>query len=298
LYAAPTTRSRVNRVTNMDMKLDSIGIGNKEYEFICRLVYERSRIHLGTDKQALVTSRLAKRLRLLQLDGYEEYCQLLRSPAGDEELRFLIDRISTNHTHFFREMGHFNFLKDVVFPRSPARVGAQTRKFRIWSAACSSGEEPYSLAIWLAEHLGPASSGFWDIEASDISTRVLDLAAQGIYEHNRLGGVPPELLRRYFQKGSLDHDGQFRIKTELRQRVNFHQLNLLEGDYPFSKPFEVIFCRNVMIYFDRATQEALVRRLSEKLVPGGYLMVGHSESLNGIKHSLRLVQPAIYIKAA
>jgi len=292
----PRSHSAPRRTTSMDLKFDTRGIGKKEYEFICRLVYEKSRIHLGPDKQALVTSRLAKRLRHLQLDGYEDYCELLQSPAGDEELRFLIDRISTNHTHFFREMGHFDFLRDVVLAPWRSRAGAAAQKFRTWSAACSSGEEPYSLAIWLAEHLAPARSGLWDIEASDISTRVLDIAAQGVYEQGRLAGVPPEYLRRYFQKGLRDWGGHFRIKDELRQQVQYHQLNLLEGDYPFTKPFDVIFCRNVMIYFDRPTQEALVRRLSERLIPGGYLMVGHSESLSGIKHSLRLIHPAIYLK--
>ena len=280
----------------METKSDTLRIEDDDYKYICDLVYEQSRIHLGSDKKALVTSRLGKRLRLLKLADYGEYCQLLRSPAGAEELRYLIDRISTNHTHFFREMAHFNFLRDVVIPEVRAHPSRRSEALRIWSAACSSGEEPYSLAIWLSEHLAPASSGAWEIEASDISTRVLDLAQRGVYDQSRLTSVGADATRRYFQKGMRDWAGHFRIKGELRRQIHFHHLNLLESDYPFTKPLHVIFCRNVMIYFDRATQEALVRRLTERLVPGGYLMVGHSESLNGIKHTLRLVQPAIYWK--
>jgi chemotaxis protein methyltransferase CheR len=220
---------------------------------------------------------------------------LLRSPAGAEEIRALIDRISTNHTSFFREMAHFDFLRDVVLPKT--RQTRDSREpFRIWSAACSSGEEPYSLAIWMSEHFAPAPSGGWEIEASDISTRVLELAQRGVYDESRLASVGAEMRPRYFQKGLRDWKGYFRVKDDLRRQINFRHLNLLEPDYPFTKPFDVIFCRNVMIYFDRATHETLLRSLSERLVPGGYLMVGHSESLNSIKHSLRSVQPAIYWK--
>jgi chemotaxis protein methyltransferase CheR len=282
----------------MDLKLESPLISEPDYEFIRALVYKQSRIHLGHDKKGLVTSRLAKRLRQLRLDNYSEYCQLLRSPAGTEELSFLIDRISTNHTHFFREARHFEFLSDTVLPAWQKNPSGRGEALRLWSAASSSGEEPYSIAIHLAEHLAPATSGAWQIEASDISTRVLEVARQGIYAEERVAGVSPDCLRRYFQKGVQNWKGQFRVKQELRDRVRFHHLNLLEPAYPFIKPFHVIFCRNVMIYFDRSTQTDLVGHLSDILIPGGYLMVGHSESLSGIKHSLRLIQPAVYLKPA
>jgi chemotaxis protein methyltransferase CheR len=283
---------------DLELKLGTAQLADRDFDFLRQLIYERSRIHLGPDKRVLVASRLAKRLRQLQLESYHEYCQLLRSPAGEDELRFLIDRISTNHTTFFRETKHFDFLRDVVLPQWRARPEAKREPFRLWSAACSSGEEPYSLAILLAEHLAPAGADAWQIEASDISTRVLDIADKGVYETDRLAGVKPDWLRRYFQKGLREWQGHFRVKPELRERIRFHQLNLLENNYPFTKPFHVIFCRNVMIYFDRPTQEALVGNLAERLVPGGYLMVGHSESLSGIKHSLRSLQPAIYLKTA
>ncbi len=272
-------------------------LSDADYDFLCQLIYERSRIHLGADKRVLVASRLAKRLRQLNLKDYREYCQLLRTAAGAEELPFLIDRISTNHTHFFRELKHFEFISQTIIPAWNA-VKRRAEPFRIWSAASSTGEEPYSLAIHLAEQFAPAESGRWQIEATDISTRVLDVARQAIYDQERLAGISPDQLRRHFQKGEKKWAGQFRVKAELRQRVIFQHLNLLGGTYPFTQLFDLILCRNVMIYFDRPTQETLVRQLSAQLVPGGYLLVGHSESLSGVKHALKLIQPAIYRKTA
>jgi chemotaxis protein methyltransferase CheR len=271
-------------------------LADADFEFIRRLVYERSRISLSADKKILVASRLAKRLQHLQMPGFPEYCDWLRSPAGDGELRFLIDRISTNHTCFFREMKHFDYLRETILPAWGTAAPARSETFRVWSAACSSGEEPYTLAIHLAEHLAPAESARWQIEASDISTRVLEIAQRGIYEAGRLDAIAAKLVPRYFQKGAGDWAGQFRVKEALRRRIQFHHLNLLEGAYPFNARFHLILCRNVMIYFDRPTQETLIGRLSEQLLPGGHLMVGHSESLSGIKHSLRPVQSAIYQK--
>ncbi|HEX4349573.1 MAG TPA: protein-glutamate O-methyltransferase [Verrucomicrobiae bacterium] len=270
-------------------------LADEDYDFLCRLIYQRSRIHLGPDKRVLVTSRLAKRLRHHGLDDYGQYCGLLRSPRGEEELQFLIDRISTNHTHFFREMKHFDFLRDTVIPAWQAET-RRAEPFRIWSAASSTGEEAYSIAIHLAEHFAPAESGCWQIEGTDISTRVLEVAQRGIYEAEKLAGVAPEMLRRHFQRGVNEWAGHLRVKDGLRKRANFQHLNLLDGSYPFARPFDLVFCRNVMIYFDRPTQETLVRQLAEKLAPGGHLLVGHSESLSGVKHALKLVRPAIYLK--
>jgi chemotaxis protein methyltransferase CheR len=269
---------------------------DEDYQFLCQLVYERSRIHLGPDKRVLVTSRLAKRLRHHGIESYHEYCNLLRSPHGEDELQILIDRISTNHTHFFRELKHFDFLRDTIIPQWQSEP-RRKEPFRIWSAASSTGEEAYSIAIHLAELFAPAESNRWQIEGTDISTRVLEVAERGIYESDRLNCVTPEVLHRYFQRGMKEWAGQLRVKEELRRQVHFQHLNLLEGNYPFSHPFDLIFCRNVMIYFDRPTQETLVRLLAEKLVPGGHLLVGHSESLSGVRHTLKLVRPAIYLKA-
>jgi chemotaxis protein methyltransferase CheR len=273
-------------------------LGDADFQFLRELIYERSRINLGPEKRVLITSRLAKRLRELHLDDYSEYCALLRSPAGGQELTFLIDRISTNHTHFFREQKHFEFLEKKFLPAWQAKRTARGEPLRVWSAASSTGEEPYTIAIHLAEHLAPAEEAAWQVEATDISTRVLAVARQGVYESERLAGVSAEQVRRYFQKGVGEREGQFRVKAELRERVRFHHLNLLQPPYPFKQPFHLIFCRNVMIYFDRPTQEALVSQLTDCLVPGGHLLVGHSESLGNIKHPLKLVQPAVYLKPA
>lgn len=275
-----------------------VELTENDFHYLRQLIYERSRINLGPEKRVLVTARLAKRLRHLGLKDYREYCELMRSTRGEEELPFLIDRISTNHTHFFRELKHFEFLKHQVLPAWRTGAAAQSGPLRVWSAASSTGEEPYSIAIHLAEHLAAAESGAWQIEASDISTRVLEIAKRGVYESERLLSISQEMLRRYFKKGLGAWDGSFRVKDELRARVAFHHLNLLKLPYPFKQQFHVIFCRNVMIYFDRATQEALVSQLADRLMPGGYLLVGHSESLSAITHPLRLVQPAVYFKPA
>jgi chemotaxis protein methyltransferase CheR len=265
-----------------------------EFDFIRTLVYERSRIKLGPDKRELVTARLGKRLRATRIGTIGDYCRLLQSPGSDEELAHLIDAISTNHTFFFREGVHFDFVRSHVVPEMVQRARTERwPRFSAWSAACSSGEEPYSLAITLAESLG-AAAWPWHIEATDISHRILAKARAAIYPEAAIAKIAPPLVRAHFQRGVGPQEGNFRVKPALQAGVTFHQLNLLEGDPPFRDPFQVIFCRNVMIYFDRPTQEELIQRLTRRLVPGGYLLVGHSESLTGIRHSLQMVRPAIY----
>jgi len=271
------------------------GISDRDYEFIRKFVYDQSRINLGPDKKELVSARLAKRLRALNLGSYTEYCDFLQSASGKDEVTNLVDSISTNHTYFFREIKHFEFLNDVILPnwlQNHFRKG--DTNFNIWSAASSSGEEPYSLGILLQEVLQHHTSASWTLDGTDISTRMLDLARRGVFEQDRLRDVKPEWLRRYFQKGVGQWDGHFRAKEVIRNRLTFHHVNLLQERYPFSKLFHTIFCRNVMIYFDRQTQEQLVAKLTAQLHPKGYLIVGHSESLMGIKHSLESVRPSIY----
>jgi chemotaxis protein methyltransferase CheR len=185
-------------------------------------------------------------------------------------------------------------LRKQAVPELATRARAERwPRLHVWSAACSSGEEPYSIAMTLAEH-SPLWS--WQIEATDISHRVLDKAVAAIYDRESVNRLSPSLVRAYFQRGFGPQAGKYRIKGGLRERVVFRQLNLLEGEPPFAEPFQVIFCRNVMIYFDRPTQEELVERLSRRLVPGGYLFVGHSESLTHLTHSLQAVRPAVYQK--
>ena len=264
-----------------------------EFEFIRGLVYEHSRINLGPDKRELVSARLGKRLRATNLTTVGDYCAFLQSERDGEELAHLIDAISTNHTFFFREIAHFDFLVQTAVPEMQARARTERwPRLDLWSAACSSGEEPYSIAILLDECLGKTWP--WHIECTDISNRILAKAAAGIYREDAVGKLTPARTRNYFQCGHGPQEGNYRIKAALRANLNFQQLNLLEGEPPFSHPFHVIFCRNVMIYFDRPTQEELVQKLTRRLVPGGYMFVGHSESLTGIRHGLQTVRPAIY----
>jgi chemotaxis protein methyltransferase CheR len=270
---------------------------DSDYQFIRELVYTRSRINLGPDKKELVSARLSKRLRETKITSISEYCRYLQEQESEEELSHLIDAISTNYTFFFREIEHFDFLRKIAIPEMMKRRAQEKWPcFNVWSAACASGEEPYSIAISLAEHFGPMSPWPWRIEATDISHKILQRARIGIYREESIGKVSPQLLRAHFQKGFGPQEGNFRVKPHIQQGVTFRQLNLLEGIFPFAEPFHVIFCRNVMIYFDRPTQEELIARLAQRLVPGGYLYVGHSESLSGISHSLETIRPAIYRK--
>lgn len=267
-----------------------------EYEFIRSLVYEHSRINLGAEKRELVAARLGKRLRATRLATVGEYCDLLRG-GHDDELGHLIDAISTNHTFFFREMPHFDFLRDRLVPELLAQPRTQRGPvFRVWSAACSSGEEPYSLAIALADTLG--DDWPWRIEGTDISRRVLARARAAIYPEEVVKRLPASDVRDHFQRGIGPQDGNYRVKPTLTANVGFHHLNLLQGNPPFQEPFHLILCRNVMIYFDRPTQEELVNRLARWLRPGGYLFVGHSESLGAIRHPLKAVCPAVYRREA
>jgi chemotaxis protein methyltransferase CheR len=272
-------------------------IESESYDFIRGLVYDHSGINLGDDKTELVRSRLQKRLRILGLKSFKEYCALLNSSSGADEIPALLDVISTNVTDFFREWSHFEFIRDRVLPEwrsGPEKTGSI---FRAWSAACSSGEEPYSLSILLNECLRRESGAGWKIMATDLSTRMLATAERAIYRQERVKLPQSEWLRRYFQQGRGNVAGYYRVKAEVRQTVEFSRLNLMETQYRFPQKFHTIFCRNVMIYFDRKTQEQLVPRLAEQLEPGGYLMVGHSESLVSITHGLKCIKPSIYQKA-
>lgn len=272
------------------------GISREAYRFIAEKVYEHSRIRLGGDKQALVSGRLNKRLRHLKLDSFDDYCALLDSAKGAQEIGPLVDLISTNHTHFFREAEHLNFLRDVALAEWFPRVTRDRETFKFWSAASSSGEEPYTVAIVLAEYALAHGAFQWQIEGSDISSRILAKAEAAIYEASRVSMPQPEWLPRYFQKGTGDFTGQCRVKEILTRQVKFHRLNLLQAQYPVQPNQHVIFCRNVMIYFDIPTQQELVLKLINQLTPGGYFIVGHSESLLGIRHPLKTIKPGIYRK--
>jgi len=264
-----------------------------EYEFIRQLVYRHSRINLGPDKAELVRNRVQKRLRALGLPDFESYCQVLNSPAGEQEVLALLDVISTNVTSFFREIDHFHYLTQVLLPALDKKL-PRNEPVQIWSAACSSGEEPYSLALTLADYFSRKSERPWRVFASDISTRVLDVARKGIYRADKLHLPDPQILHTFFQKGTGQWEGYFRVKDSLREHVTFERLNLFEWPYPWKSKFQVVFCRNVMIYFDRPTQRQLVAHLSSQLEPEGFLFVGHAEGLVGFDHGLKNHRPSVY----
>ena len=260
---------------------------------IIGLVYEQSRIRLSREKEALIRARLGKRMRALGLQTLPEYCEYLCSPCGASEIQHAIDALTTNFTQFLREREHFEFAVAEVLPRL---LAGKQKPFGIWSAACATGEEPYTMAFHLEEHF-PSTAGWdWRIRATDISTRALDKAVRGIYPDERLADLPRDWVRKYFQRGVGNCKGHCRVKSHLQQRVSFQQMNLLAAQHDDDGVFEVIFCRNVMIYFDRVTQQQVVTRLVRALRPGGYLFTGRSESLSGLALPLKCLRPSIYQK--
>jgi len=270
-------------------------ISNGDYKFIRDLIYNETRINLGDNKRELVTARLGKRIRLLGINSLRDYCSILKNDPKTGELYHLIDAISTNHTFFFREINHFNYLNETILPQFVEGKLGNSQSLKTWSCACSTGEEPYSIAITLAEYLERNKpEAYWDIQCSDISTRVLDFASKAVYNEQRLKQVQADWRRKYFEKGEQRMAGYYRIRPTLRKRLNFHRLNLFSNSFPWKEKFQIIFCRNVMIYFDRETQEDLVGRLAQNLVPGGYLLIGHAESLAGVNHPYETIKPAIY----
>jgi chemotaxis protein methyltransferase CheR len=270
-------------------------ISNGDYKFIRDLIYNETRINLGDNKRELVTARLGKRIRLLEINSIRDYCRMLKNDPKTGELYHLIDAISTNHTFFFREINHFNYLNETILPQFVEGKLGNSQSLKTWSCACSTGEEPYSIAITLAEYLERKKpEAFWDIQCNDISTRVLDFASKAVYNEKLLKQVQADWRRKYFEKGKQRMAGYYRIRPTLRKRLNFHRLNLFSNSFPWKEKFQIIFCRNVMIYFDRETQEDLVGRLAQNLVPGGYLLIGHAESLAGVNHPYETIKPAIY----
>lgn len=260
----------------------------KTFEKFKALIYQKSGITLGPHKVALVSSRIAKRMRTLNMDDHEEYFKHVVNDQTSEELVHLLDTISTNVTSFFREDAHFEVLADLVRQWDVRNKPA----FRIWCAASSTGEEPYTIAVSVLEALGGHHPDF-RILATDISTRVLDTARAGEYPASKLDPVPRAIREKYFERNG----GGYRIKADVRRIISFHRLNLSETPFPMKGPMDAVFCRNVMIYFDTAVRTRLLQEVHRLLKPGGYLMIGHSENLTGLNVRFNVVKPAVYIKA-
>jgi chemotaxis protein methyltransferase CheR len=263
----------------------------KESEFaqIRALAYNKFGLDLKEGKQSLIVTRLSKELRRLGLTSFEQYCQYVSSDRTGEALIEMADALTTNFTSFLREQAHFQFLRAELTAQLP-----KSGPVNVWSCASSSGEEPYSILFTLLETLGPDADV--RILATDISTRALKAGTAAVYEAQRLDGLPGGWLQRYFLKGNGRWQGSYRVRPELRERVRFQRFNLVT-DQPGSLRFPAIFCRNVAIYFDKPTQAAVARKLASALAPGGYLFIGHSESLSGMDHGLSYVQPALYRKS-
>ncbi|MBY0504890.1 MAG: protein-glutamate O-methyltransferase CheR [Bryobacteraceae bacterium] len=270
------------------MSLAPVRLTAEEYREVADLARRQFGLELGEGKREMVASRLAKQMRELNFPTFREYRAHVANDRTGEALTALIDALTTNHTNFFREPAHFDFLRQTIVPEFASRG-----PLRVWCAASSTGEEPYSIALTLREAMGTEARA--KIVATDISTRVLAIAERGMYRAERFGGEPDPWLKRYLQRGQGQAEGWYRMRPEVRAMIEFSRLNLIER-LPDLGRFAAIFCRNVMIYFSRETQELVVRQLTECLEPGGYLLVGHSESLTGVRHSLEPVRPAVYRK--
>jgi chemotaxis protein methyltransferase CheR len=264
----------------------------KACDSIIGLIHGRCRIRLHEGKEPLNRARPGRRMRLHGHESLENYCHFLQNDTPAEEFTEVVDALTTSYTELLREPDHFEFM---VQRALPAVLAHGWRKFRVWSVACATGEEPYSIACYLAEHYPPAQGWDWRVVGTDVSAKALKQAREGVYPLERAGTDPSEWLKRNCQRGTGEYEGRFRIKPELAGRVDFQLLDLL-GPIAFAEPFDLIFCRNVMIYFDRATQEQLATSLTRFLVPGGCLLTGHAESLTGLRVPFKCEQPGSYRK--
>lgn len=264
---------------------------DKDFRLIQNLVGRHTGISLSDAKRDLVYSRLARRLRALGMVHFKDYIHVLDDENEDELIQFT-NAITTNLTSFFRENHHFEHLAKTALPEIMKR-NAQSRRIRIWSAGCSTGEEPYSLAMTIRETV-PATQG-WDVKilATDLDSNVLERAQNGLYAEERVNGISKSRLRKYFMKGRGENSENVRVSPSLQELITFKQLNLMH-EWPIKGPFDIIFCRNVVIYFDKPTQKILFERYANILHPEGYLYVGHSESLYRVTKKFELIGNTIY----
>lgn len=269
-----------------------VSITDKEFRQLADYIKSNYGIHLKEDKQSLITGRLHLVLQQMNFNSFTEYFNYVVSNRTGDAVITLIDKITTNHTFFMRENKHFLFLKDKVLPDLAKQV--KDKDLRIWSAGCSSGEEPYTIAMLIDEFFG-AQKMFWDTKvlATDISSRVLDMAVRGVYPNESVASLPPHWKLNYLNAFSKDKSV---IADKIRNEIIFRKLNLMEETFPFKRKFHVIFCRNVMIYFDAQTKMELVHKFYEVTEPGGYLFIGHSESLDRDKTKYKYIMPSVYRK--
>lgn len=272
-----------------------IQITEKEFSKLTEFIHSEFGIELKKEKELLLMGRLHKLLVELGFDTFTDYYDYLISDKTGEASSVLIDKVSTNHTYFMREPEHFEFFKNKVLPYLKQKKEKENnRDIRLWCAASSTGEEPYTLAMIMTEFFG-SESQYWDkkLLATDISNRVLECAKHGIYSKERINALPPVWKLRYFQQYDQNH---MQVADEIRKEVIFRRFNLMTPTFVFKKKFDVIFCRNVMIYFDQATKDRLVEKMYNHTEPGGYLFIGHAESLNLRTTKYKFIMPAVYQK--
>lgn len=272
-------------------------ITDKEFDVIRHLVKQKTGISLGLHKRDLVVSRLSRRLRTLGLSSFSQYIEVLRQAGDGGELVQMINRITTNKTDFYREKHHFDYLAGTVLPKLlAAGESSGNRVLRAWSAGCSSGEEPYTIAITLSEFF--AGHPGWDVRllASDLDTTMLEKASEGIYEASQLEPVPRGLLNKYFDRQGRGEGALHRVKPELRQLITFRKFNLMNETYPLKVAMDFIFCRNVLIYFDTDDKVSILTKFHRVLKPGGHIFVGHSESLMMVKDIFGYAGTTVYRK--
>lgn len=277
---------------------DSLGfrkaqLSDKVFQQFSALVYEKAGIYLKPEKKELLNARLGKRLRALGMDCFADYYNYVVNDGSGDELVQMIDVVSTNFTSFFRESAHFDLLVERALPELTA--SGRKKEVVIWSSASSSGEEPYTIALVTEDFFENRPGQSYRILATDISTRVLAHARRGVYTADRVTKVPKPLLKKYFQRGTGSAEGHVRVKEFLRRRISFERFNLMDN-FPWNGELDVIFCRNVMIYFNRETQQALVNKFYRALAPGGYLFIGHSESISSLKHQFAQIASTAYQK--
>lgn len=273
-------------------------LSHSDFRRLSALIRTKCGIKMPDAKKVMLEARLRKRLRFLNMRSYSEYCAYLFSPQGMmRELVHMIDVVTTNKTDFFREPRHFDFLAGTAVPELMRCCGAGIRRrLRVWSAGCSTGEEPYTIAMVLSELAERHPAFDFVITATDISTRVLEAAIRGVYREEKASTVPPVLKKKYFMQSRDRSKKLVRMIPEIRDRVGFRRLNFMEDDFGRKEKSDIIFCRNVIIYFERATQERFLERLCDHLRPGGYLFMGHSETLSGFNRSLVSAGPMVYRK--
>jgi chemotaxis protein methyltransferase CheR len=272
-------------------------LSDQDFVRVSQFIHQQYGIHLTAAKKSLLEGRLRKRMKQCDIDSFSEYCNYLFTDQGmKEEMIFMIDAVTTNKTDFFREPYHFEFLTQQAIPALSAKQLTHRKRINVWSSACSTGEEPYTLAMVLSDYAAHHPEFDFSILATDISTKVLDIAQTAIYDEEKIAPIPYALRKKYLLRSKDPNKKAVRIIPELRNRIAFRRFNLMDRRKPVAEPLDIIFCRNVMIYFDIQTQENLIRKFHDILTPGGYLFMGHAESINNMDVGLNFAGPTIYQK--